>query len=75
MGPGARGRRAGGRGRCRSEADTALLPSIGLNIHFHPAIQLKLQYTKLFYVNLVKDEDVSNSNPLDLIASRLVLAF
>ena len=32
--------------------DTALIPSVGLNIHFNPAVQLKAQYGRAMFMDL-----------------------
>lgn len=57
-------------------ADTTILPSVGLNIHFSPRVQLKTQALYAFFMDLSVDEDrVPSDNNAATIATRLVMSF
>ncbi|HVU02036.1 MAG TPA: hypothetical protein VHE30_09800 [Polyangiaceae bacterium] len=56
--------------------DTAFIPSVGVNIHFNPAVQLKAQYGHAFFVDLVThDGRTPSDNDVDNLAARLVVSF
>jgi hypothetical protein len=57
-------------------ADTTILPSVGLNIHFTPRVQLKLQGVYAAFFDLTVDEERTPSdNNAATLASRLVMSF
>lgn len=57
-------------------ADTTILPSVGLNIHFTPRVQLKVQGVYAAFFDFTVDEDRTPSdNNAATLASRLVMSF
>jgi hypothetical protein len=60
----------------RGTSDLALTPSLGTNIYFSPAAQLKLQYAAGKFYNVKQDvESDASEKDLHLLDARLVLAF
>jgi hypothetical protein len=57
-------------------ADGVVAPSLGLNVHFNPAVQLKAQATRVFFFDWLYDSprDPSTDN-FSQLSSRLVMAF
>jgi hypothetical protein len=62
--------------RPSSLGDTVVASSVGMNIYFTPAAQLKLQYTQVRFLDTVttRDQDPSDHD-FAVFLSRLVLAF
>ena len=59
-----------------STADTVYVPSVGLNLHFSPSVQLKSQLTHVMFRDEVTEhaEDPAK-NDATVLASRLVVSF
>jgi hypothetical protein len=56
--------------------DTVLLPSVGVNVHFNPNVQLKTQYGRaMFYDFVTKENRTPSDNNVHNIAARLVVSF
>jgi hypothetical protein len=56
--------------------DTALIPSVGLNVHVNPAVQLKMQYGHAMFMNVGShDVKTPSDNNVDNLAARLVVSF
>jgi len=56
--------------------DTAIIPSVGVNFHFNPAVQLKAQYGHAFFMDLALHEKRTPSdNDVDNLTARLVVSF
>lgn len=56
--------------------DTALIPSVGLTVHFNPAVQLKTQYGHaMFFDFSLKEHRTPSDNNVDNFAARLVVSF
>jgi hypothetical protein len=56
--------------------DTAVIPSVGLNIHFNPAVQFKSQYGQAFFFDTVlKENRTPSDNNVKNVTARLVVSF
>jgi hypothetical protein len=55
--------------------DVALLPSLGLNVHFNPAVQLKLQYAEARFFDVTTKGRTPSDNDVRNVAARLVVSF
>jgi hypothetical protein len=56
--------------------DTVLIPSVGVNVHFNPAVQLKAQYGHAFFFDFAThDKRTPSDNDVDNLAARLVVSF
>lgn len=59
-----------------TRGDSAWIPSVGLNVHFNPAVQLKTQYARAYFFDYVTDSDRNPAdNDAQSLASRLVVSF
>ncbi|MEZ4222238.1 MAG: porin [Polyangiaceae bacterium] len=62
--------------RPNSLGDTVIGTSVGMNVYFTPAAQLKLQYSQIRFTNQVTETDKDPSDhDFAVFVSRLVLAF
>jgi hypothetical protein len=56
--------------------DTAVVPSVGLNVHFNPAVQLKTQYGRAFFFDTsLKENRNPSDNNVQNVSARLVVSF
>ncbi len=56
--------------------DTTFIASVGLNVHFNPSVQLKAQYGRAMFFDLVtKANRTPSDNDVDNFAARLVVSF
>jgi len=56
--------------------DGVVVGSVGVNVHFNPAVQLKTQVTRVVFFDWLYDSPFDNSvNNLSAVYSRLVMAF
>ncbi len=56
--------------------DTAVIPSVGLNVHFNPAVQLKTQYGRAYFFDTSQKENRNPSdNDVQNVSARLVVSF
>jgi hypothetical protein len=56
--------------------DTVLIPSVGLNVHFNPSVQLKAQYARAMFTGETSTHTGTPSdNNVDNLAARLVVSF
>ncbi len=59
-----------------TRGDSAWIPSVGLNVHFNPAVQLKAQYARALFFDYVTESDRTPSdNDAQNLAVRLVVSF
>jgi hypothetical protein len=59
-----------------TRGDSAWIPSVGLNVHFNPAVQLKAQYARALFFDYVTESDRNPAdNDAQNLAIRLVVSF